>query len=63
MKAKALKPFIDKKEGVTRKLGDTFTVSAERYKEINSTKFGVLAVAVIEGTAKPKSRRKPKRGD
>lgn len=29
--------FKDKKEGVTRKKGDTFIVSKERLKEINST--------------------------
>ena len=60
MKAKVLKPFIDKKEGVTRKLGDTFTVSKERYEEINSTKFGILVKAVAEEAAKPK--KKPKKG-
>lgn len=62
MKAKVIKPFYDKKEGVTRNVGDTFTVSEDRFEKINSTKFGVLAVAVIEGTAKPKSRSKPKKG-
>lgn len=56
MKAKVLKPFVDKKEGVTRKLGDTFDVSAERLKEINSTEFGVLVEAVAEETAKPKKK-------
>ena len=60
MKARALKPFIDKKEGVTRKTGDTFVLSKERYEEINSTKFGVLVEAVAEETAKPK--KKPKKG-
>jgi hypothetical protein len=59
MIAKAIKPFKDKVEGVIRKKGDTFTVSEERLKEINSTKFGVLAEAVAEETAKPK---KPKKG-
>ena len=62
MKAKALKPFIDKKEGVTRNVGDTFTLSKERYEEINSTKFGVLVEAVAEETAKPK-KKPTKRGD
>lgn len=57
MRAKAIKPFVDKKEGVTRKLGDTFTLSAERFEEINSTKFGTLVVT--EEAAKPK---KPKKG-
>lgn len=52
MKAKVLKPFIDKKEGVTRKTGGTFALSKERLMEINSTQFGILAVA--EETAKPK---------
>ena len=60
MKVKVIKPFVDKKEGVTRKLGDTFTVSKERYEEINSTKFGILVKAVAEETAKPK--KKPKKG-
>lgn len=35
MKVIVLKPFVDKKEGVTRKPGDTFIASKERYKEIN----------------------------
>ena len=60
MKAKVVKPFIDKKEGVTRNVGDTFTLSKERYEEINSTKFGELVKAVAEETAKPK--KKPKKG-
>ena len=60
MKVKVIKPFVDKKEGVTRKLGDTFTVSKERFEEINSTKFGVLVKAVAEEAAKPK--KKPKKG-
>ena len=37
MKAIVLGPFVDKKEGVTRKPGDTFIVSKERYKKLNST--------------------------
>lgn len=56
MQVKAIKPFIDKEEGVTRKPGDTFTLSKERYKEINSTKFGALVKVVAEETAK---RKKP----
>lgn len=61
MKARTIKPFYDKAEGVTRKLGDTFTVSKERLKEINSTKFGVLAEAVAEETAKPKTKKSTKK--
>lgn len=60
MKAKAIKPFRDKKEGVTRKLGDTFTLSKERYEEINSTIFGVMVEAVAEETAKPKKKTREK---
>lgn len=56
MKAKALKPFIDGKEGVTRKPGDTFTLSKERYEEINSTKFGVLVAEVAEAKMQPKKK-------
>lgn len=54
MKAKALKPFVDKKEGVTRMPGDTFSASAERLMEINSTQFGALAVEVAAPKKKPK---------
>lgn len=58
MKAKVLKPFIDKKEGVTRNVGDTFSLSKERFDEINSTKFGKLVKAVTEETARPKKPTK-----
>lgn len=58
MKARVLKPFVDKKDGVARKPGDTFILSKERYKEINSTKFGVLVEAVAEEAAKPKTPAK-----
>lgn len=60
MKAKTIRPFTDKKEGVTRKLGDAFTVSEERLKEINSTKNGILAVEVTEETKRPKARKTKK---
>lgn len=62
MKAKALKPFIDGKEGVTRKPGDTFALSKERYEEINSTRFGALVAEVVEAKLQAK-RSSPKRGD
>lgn len=57
MKAKVIKPFVDKVEGVTRKIGDAFDVSEERLEEINSTKFGVLAVAKEAA----KQKKKPKK--
>lgn len=58
MTVKAIKSFFDKQDGVTRNLGDTFAVSSERYKELNSTKFGVLVEAVAEAT-KVKETKKP----
>jgi hypothetical protein len=42
MEVRATKLFRDLKEGVIRKKGDTFSISNERYKELNSTKFGIL---------------------
>jgi hypothetical protein len=62
MQVKVIKPFIDKKEGVTRNVGDAFTLSKERYDEINSTQFGLLVEAVTKEADKPKTRRKPKKG-
>ena len=61
MNVKAIKPFHDKNEGVTRKMGDTFAVSEERNNEINSTQFGVLAEAVAEETAKPTTKKSIKK--
>ena len=34
MKVKALIQFIDKKENITREIGDEFIVSKERFEEI-----------------------------
>lgn len=36
MKALVIKSFKDKKEGVTRKEGDIFILSKDRFKAINS---------------------------
>lgn len=49
MKVRAIKLFQDKEEGVIRKKDDTFNISKERYKEINSTRFGEL-VEIIDKT-------------
>lgn len=54
MKVRALMLFRDKKEGVVRKQGDTFNVTKGRFKEINSTKHGLLVEEVIEEKAKEK---------
>lgn len=46
MKAKAIVPFFDKVAEVTRSMGEEFECSDARFKEINSTEFGILAEAV-----------------
>lgn len=42
MRVKTLRTFMDLKENKERKAGDTFKVSQERFKELNSTKYGTL---------------------
>ncbi|ODM27630.1 hypothetical protein A7W90_16205 [Clostridium sp. Bc-iso-3] len=56
MRVRAIQIFIDKKEGVARKVGDTFNLSKERLEEVNSTKFGALVEVVAEETTKPDDR-------
>ena len=46
MNVKTVVRFIDKKEGVTREIGDVFRVSKERYEEI--LKVGPFVEAVPE---------------
>lgn len=48
MKVRAVTLFKDLKEGVVRKKGDTFIISKERFKEINSTQHGKLVDEVEE---------------
>ena len=48
MKVKTIVKFKDLKEKKLREAGEEFEVSKERYKEINSTKFGVLVEEVKE---------------
>lgn len=57
MKVKVVNPFVDKNEDVIRNPGDVFIASAERYKEINSTKFGMLVVEVAEEAKQPKKKK------
>jgi Ni,Fe-hydrogenase III large subunit len=45
MKVKVIERFKDLKEGVIREKGDTFDVSKERYKELNSVLKLVVEVA------------------
>ena len=46
MKVKALKPFLDLKEGVNRAPGEVFEATEARFKEINSKGFGDLVEKV-----------------
>lgn len=50
MKVKTLIGFKDQKEGVDRRVGEEFEVSAERFKELAKTRFGKLVEEVKEKT-------------
>lgn len=56
MKARAIKLFRDKSEDVARKKGDIFIISKERFKEINSTQFGILVEEVVETKKETKKK-------
>ena len=69
MLAECLKTFLDLRTKETRTKGERFEVTPERLSEINSTRYGQLAVEVAEvpssgvpGIDKPRARRgrKPK---
>jgi hypothetical protein len=57
MTVRAVIAFHDIKEGVTRQIGDTFSVSEERYQELISTKFGKLVEKVAEAATKAISKK------
>ncbi|MGN8648320.1 hypothetical protein ACTNEO_19950 [Gracilibacillus sp. HCP3S3_G5_1] len=44
MKVQAIRYFFDKKEKVHREENEIFEITEERFKQINSTKFGELVV-------------------
>lgn len=48
MKAKVIVDFKDLKENIHRKIGEEFTLSQERFKEINGTEFGTLIEEIKE---------------
>lgn len=52
MKVKALKKFKDVKERKLRKKGEVFSVTEKRFKEINSSSFGILVEEVKEDNKK-----------
>lgn len=62
MRAKATKDFKDLEANAFRKAGETFEVTEERFKAINSTRYGTLAVEEVkEAPKKPKTKPKTKR--
>ena len=57
MMVKAIIAFHDNKEGVTRHVGDTFSVSEERYQQLISSKFGKLVEKDAEASGKAISKK------
>lgn len=52
MTVEALTDFRDLREGVMRREGDRFEVTRERFREINSTKYGKLVKEIRTRKAK-----------
>lgn len=52
MRAEALTDFADLREGVMRSKGERFEVSAERFRQLNATKYGQLVREVRTRKAK-----------
>ncbi len=48
MRVKTIVKFKDLKEKKLREVGEEFEVSKERFKEINSTKYGQLVEEIKE---------------
>lgn len=65
MKVRVLKEFFDKKENITRKPGDVFTCTRERYEEIEKKlKFYCIQcqwIEVVEDGTSPEASKKPTR--
>ena len=61
MLARCERAFRDLAEGVPREVGDTFEVTEERYKELNSTRYGQLVSDVTPPAREETPTDKPKR--
>jgi hypothetical protein len=62
MIAMCVRAFLDAKTGEMRREGERFETDAERLADINSTKYGQLAVEVEEEAAEAVTApQKPKR--
>lgn len=61
MTAECIVTFKDLEAGKLREVGERFEVTPERFKAINSTKYGTLAKEVeTPKSEKPVRTRKPK---
>lgn len=60
MTAECIVSFKDIEAGRLREAGERFEVTPERFKAINSTRYGILVKEVDEPTEETKSE-KPKR--
>lgn len=58
MKVKVLKDFIDKNSKVLYRINQEIEVNEERFKEINSTKQGILVKVIEEKTKTNKKNSK-----
>lgn len=58
MKVKVLEDFIDKNSKVLYRINQEIEVNEERFKEINSTRHGILVKATEEKTKTNKKNSK-----
>lgn len=56
MKAECIKRFLDISADTMREVGEQFEVTAERFNEINSTRYGQL-VKKVQAPRKPKAKK------
>lgn len=58
MMAQAVKEFRDRESGTLRKEGDRFEVTPERFKALNSSRYGELVREVKASRGKSKTAKK-----
>ena len=57
MKAKVLVEFIDKVEKVNRKVGEEFSLSKERFEEINKKALAKINKKIVEEVKAEKTKK------
>lgn len=61
MKVKVIKSFIDKNTRNLHKVGETITVSNERFEELTSTSRGIFVEEIVDKVEeKPNKEKQPK---